>query len=140
MVKRIIVNRSAERGFRRRALSKYPLEHLEALWGKIVGESIHIYAFMPISHRSGKTWIYYDEEEYADQKSEAKDMDMVLLGSIHSHPDSDDCCFSPTDLRDCQDTQDAIMAICAIKKTKTGKPRSKIEYWPVPRPIKIKYL
>ncbi len=138
----IRVNRKAEQAFRRRAISKMPNECIEALYGKIKGNEIRIYAFMPIEHTATKNSIYYDDEIYDESEQDAADIGLQYFGSVHSHPECSDCRFSETDLMTIQETQDIVMGICSILSSeKEGKKRhkTKVEYWPAPRPFKVIY-
>ena len=145
----IHIDRKAEAGFRRRALKAYGppdapdgerKEYLETLWGAIRGEDLFVHAFMPIAHRGRPGVLHYEEDDLDDQEEQALEESMVLLGSIHSHPDCIDAIFSEGDTRDTQETQEAVVGICAIVKKEGEKKRScTIQYWPAPRPMKVVY-
>lgn len=135
----IVVSRKAEKAFRRRAIASMPNEHLESLWGKIRGDKIYIHVFMPINHKGRPTELTYEEEDLDSQEDEAPEHNLALIGTIHTHPHCLDAVFSETDMREVQETQDIVMAICSI--TQDGKSRKSCEivYWPAPRPMKVIY-
>lgn len=138
----IVVSRTAEKAFRRRALRAFPLEHMECLWGKIRGDKLHIHAFMPIKHKGKAAELTYEDHDLEDHEEEAIESGYSLLGSIHTHPHCLDSIFSEQDFRDVQDKTDIVVAICAItREINNGKTRRRCEivYWPAPRPMKVLY-
>jgi proteasome lid subunit RPN8/RPN11 len=148
MFERIHVDRTAERGFRRRAQHAYPVEYMETLWGRVRGGAIYVYVFMPIEH-TGEAWkkdrpaaLWYEDEDLDEQQEEAREHRLECLGTIHSHPDNLDSIFSEGDLREIQGTTDCLMGICAItRQVSKGRTRKvcQVEYWPSPRPMEVVY-
>lgn len=123
-------------------MAKMPCEYIEALWGKVVKDELHICAFMPIKHTAKPTEISYKEYDYSDHEDEAIEHRLEMIGSIHTHPQCLDEIFSETDLRGVQDEPDIIMGICSITQEMCkGKMRKSccIAYWPCPRPMKVIY-
>lgn len=147
MYPRIVVDRRVEQAFRRRAIAQYPNEMIEALWGKFVGDEIHIYAFMGVRARyASPVIVSYEEEDLDCHEDESREYGLELVGTIHTHPNHLDGIFSEGDLREVQESQDVVMGICTIvpenirRKSGTGTiRRTKITYWPAPRPIKVKH-
>lgn len=139
----IVVSRTAEQAFRRRALRAFPLEMMECLWGKIRGDVLHIHAFMPIKHKGKPAELTYEDHDLEDHEDEAVERaNLTFLGSVHTHPHCLDSIFSDQDFRDVQDKTDIVMAICAItREINKGKTRRRCEivYWPAPRPMKVLY-
>lgn len=135
----IHVDKKAEYGFRRRALKAMPYEYVEALWGYIQGDVVHICKFVPIKHRSGLTWLEYQNEEVEQQKIAAREVGLQVLGSIHTHPDRNETIFSEHDLRDIQENPEPIMAICAIEVRPGRRSVLRISYWPGVHPISVYY-
>ena len=142
-INRVVVDKSAERGFRRRALRKMPLEYIEALIGYVQDGVAHVCLFIPFEHTATSRYIYYDEDAYEDCNDEAKEHHLVHIGSVHSHPRCKDAMFSEEDLADSSgDTRDLIMGVCAIEvRHKAGKTRRRcrIAYWPGVPPLKVDY-
>lgn len=135
---KIVVDRKVEAAFRRRALAHLPSEYMEGIWGRIVGDAIYIHAFMPIAQRSKPDTVYYDAEDLDDQEDEAIAEQLEMIGTIHSHPDCLDAIFSEGDTRSVQESQEAIMGICAIIKNEGEKRRTcNIQYWPAPHPLRV---
>lgn len=88
---RIQVDRRVLKGFRQRALKKYPLEHLETIFGFVKSNVIHIVSFCPIDHDSKPDRCEYlvaDIEEQRDKEDFPEYRKLQLLGTIHSHPDA----------------------------------------------------
>lgn len=77
------ISRSVLNGFRRRALSAYPKEYIETIWGKRNASGIHIAAFRELEHEATNGSVDYDPEELKIGEREAG---LVCLGTIHSHP------------------------------------------------------
>ena len=74
--------------FRRRALRRYPKEYMETIWGQVKGGEGYIYAFHPIEHKSDNESIEYEPVEIEEQRDEEAPLEkMILLGTIHTHPD-----------------------------------------------------
>jgi proteasome lid subunit RPN8/RPN11 len=138
----IVVSRTAEQGFRRRAIARMPKEYMEVLYGRVRGSKLYIHAFMPIKHKGKPAELSYEDEDLEDHTDQAPDEKLESLGTAHSHPHCLDSAYSEQDLRDIQDKADIVMAICAItQEVKNGKTRRRCEivYWPAPRPMKIVY-
>ena len=82
------VDRRVLAGYRRRALKKYPLEYMESIFGRVVGQTINILAFYPIEHRGTPEECEY-EQSAVEESKDGTDCPpkMKWLGTIHSHPD-----------------------------------------------------
>jgi proteasome lid subunit RPN8/RPN11 len=88
-----VSRRSLDR-FRRRARKRYPVEYLEILLGHVTGTEIEIVKSVPIKHTCTLT---SDDEKTLDYKAgdlefiqlKAEKEGLVWIGSIHSHPDSE---------------------------------------------------
>ncbi len=144
---RIIVDTKEEARFRRRALTHYPLEHLEALWGKVRGDILYIHAFVKVDHKPGHITLKYDDIELDEHAEDAAEIGLEYLGTIHTHPNVDEARFGDIDLEQSQDSSDAVMGICGIQTTKKVKRGGKtvkkklkrkvlrIEYWPIVKPL-----
>jgi proteasome lid subunit RPN8/RPN11 len=138
-ITKVVVDRRAEALFRRRALRRYPLEYIESVWGRIIGTTAYIHAFMPLDHEATPDAINYDDADLWDQHDEAREEGLTVLGSIHTHPDRDDAIFSETDLREhVIDPHDRVMGICAIE-CKGKRRKLHIAYWPGVLPCPVIY-
>lgn len=133
------VDRSAEAGFRRRALKALPKEHLETLWGFVENGVAHICVFMPIEQKATPTEVSYSDQEIAAQRLEARAYQMEYLGTIHTHPGRDETIFSEGDLRELQRLPEMVMGICAIETKENKRRKCHIAYWPGIKPLKVEY-
>jgi proteasome lid subunit RPN8/RPN11 len=113
---------------------------METLWGKVKGDALHIHAFMPIKHKGFPARLRYEDYDLDDNEEEALEHKLELLGTIHTHPNCLDCIFSETDMREVQEAQDIVMAVCAITQDGKGRRSCQITYWPAPRPMITVYL
>jgi len=140
---RIVVDRGSERRFRRRAIRRLPHEYQENLWGRQRGNIIYVHAFVPITQTATPTAIYYDDDEMHESAEDAKEHRLVMLGSIHSHPDRHETLFSEGDLRQHLLDPDIIMGICAIEDVWKGdtlvRRRCHVAYWPGVLPMSLEY-
>jgi proteasome lid subunit RPN8/RPN11 len=137
---RIVVDRVEEQKFRRRALRRFPLEYIEALWGYIRGNTLYICAFVSMNHRASKRAIWYEDQELDEHEEDAAEAGYGLLGTIHTHPNCSDARFGDTDLEQSQDTQELVLGICAIQIITVGRKERKkclLAYWPVVRPMLV---
>jgi proteasome lid subunit RPN8/RPN11 len=144
---RIVVDPREERKFIRRALRAHPLEILEALWGEVRGEILYICAFVKVEHKATRKNLKYEEEELDEHEEDAEEAGWTFLGTIHSHPNSEDndVGFSDVDLSTMQDSQETVVGICTIQtskideKTKVKRPLKRrithIAYWPTVSPL-----
>ena len=62
---KIVVDKKEEAKFRRRSLYAFPLEHMEALWGEIRGDTLYICAFIPMDFTQSMKTLSYDDQEPA---------------------------------------------------------------------------
>ncbi len=152
---KVVVDYKEEGKFRQRALDACPKEHIEALWGYVRGDAAYICAFIKCDIDAKKTntrrVTCVDEDlEYDRHEDDARDAEVFdevdgkrikleFLGTIHSHPDCDDAVLSEHDIRVSLDSQESIVAVCAIKLPKEGKKQRKtiVQYWPALRPLAV---
>ena len=66
----------------------------------------------------------------------ARELGMVVVGDIHSHPD-DDIAMSPTDFKDHRKHNHCITGILSVNKNKT-----KLAFWEIdsPLPASVQYI
>lgn len=134
----IRVDRSAEAGFRRRALRALPNEWIETLWGFVENGVAYICVFMPVSQKGSPTEVTYSDSEIEAQKLEARSYKLEVLGSIHTHPDREETIFSEGDLRELQRLPELVMGICAIDISSKRR-KCRVAYWPGVKPMKVEY-
>jgi len=138
---KIVVDKKEEAKFRRRSLYAFPLEHMEALWGEIRGDTLYICAFIPMDFTQSMKTLSYDDQELDDHEDDAKEAGYSFLGTIHTHPNCKDTRFGDTDLEHSQDSQEMVMGICAIEVLNEGKKTKRkvcrIAYWPTVRPLQV---
>lgn len=128
---KVVVSKSELMKFRRRALKAYPNEKIELVWGKMVGRStFHVYLFDQIKHLRGKNWCQSDEVDHEISVQEAQAQGLVVLGTIHTHPNRDDCQPSEPDFDGALEAGEVISGICAVWECKkTGKMKTRIRFW-----------
>lgn len=158
---KVVVDNKEEGKFRQRALNACPIEHMEALWGYVRGDTAYVCAFIKMDLDKNKTntrrvtplgegpedsWELdaHDDDARDSQvwdEIEGRHIKLELLGTIHTHPDCDDAVPSEHDIRGLLKTQESIMAVCCIefknKGLKNQRRVTKIEYWPAMRPLKV---
>jgi proteasome lid subunit RPN8/RPN11 len=137
VIAKIVVDRRAEAGFRRRAIKALPNEHMETMWGTIDGTTAYVHVFMAIEHKGAPDSISYEERDLIQQAREARSLGYILLGTIHTHPDRDVAMFSEADAIDAFEREEIMFGICAIELKK--RRRLRICYWPGINPISIQY-
>lgn len=88
---RVQVDRRVLKGFRQRALKKYPLEYMETIFGSVKNNVIQIVFFSPIDHSATTNSCQYSLhaiEEQQDKEDLTEFRNLQMLGTIHSHPDA----------------------------------------------------
>jgi proteasome lid subunit RPN8/RPN11 len=151
---KVVVDGREEGRFRRRALRYAPKETISALWGYVRGDTVYICAFIKCDINKKETntrkVVCIDEDLELDRhEDDAKDTEIYdsvsgrrikleFLGTIHTHPDCDDAVLSEHDIRDSLNTQESILAVCAIQIPKDGSRRKTVvSYWPCLRPLAV---
>jgi proteasome lid subunit RPN8/RPN11 len=132
---KVIVAKPILSGFRRRALKRYPIEYIEAIWGKVKGNNIYIHVLLPVEHEATRNDLEVDatEIEYGE-----RDSGLIRLGSIHSHPDSRECSPSETDWIGLRDTPELVMGICQIVRREYRR-RTSIQFYGGNAPFEVEY-
>lgn len=114
-VREVVVDRKVYDRFKRRALSHYPREYAEQLWGTVEGGRANISVIEPTELTSqARDGVDFD----FDQQCGTKHSGQTLLGSIHTHtapyngtePSDSDICSSIHD-------KEIVWGICGIRKT-----------------------
>jgi proteasome lid subunit RPN8/RPN11 len=136
---RIVVDAHEEAKFIRRALRRYPLEYVEALWGHVRGDVLYVCVFMPLTHKA-TTCAIVDLEEFEneldDHEDQAPEHKQELLGTIHTHPDSLSV-PSQFDTESTFSTQEAVMGICSIDRKSSARTKTSVTYWPRYNPLEV---
>ena len=104
---------------------------METIWGRVKGGEAYIYAFHPIRHESDRESVRYEPAEIEEQRDEEAPLEkMVLLGTIHTHPDSS---IEPTqsDWETARVDGDMLIGICQIVMSK-GRKSSRIRFYSEP--------
>ncbi len=136
---KVNVSQDVLSSFRRRAFRRYPKEYMETIWGRVKGGEAYIYAFHPIRHEGDRESVRYEPAEIEEQRDEEAPLEkMVLLGTIHTHPDSS---IEPTqsDWETARIDGDMIIGICQIVMSK-GRKSSRIRFYsePIDELVEIK--
>jgi proteasome lid subunit RPN8/RPN11 len=135
---RVVVDMAEEKKFRRRALRRMPNEYLEAMFGYEKNGQYVICAFEEIEHESTPKGVSYDPSDLAHAEKRAAESGMVLLGTIHSHPNRTEGMFSEMDARDVFHSGEKIFGILAIDAS--GKRRKCVTcYWPGVHLLDVEY-
>lgn len=131
MIHRILVSKKLLDGYKKRAIASYPSELLETLWGRIEGDTAIIERVLPVVQVASHDAVSADDEDILAPAKKARGV--MLLGTIHSHPDSQDASPSEADWEDSYQNGEHVFAVCRITK-KADKFITKISLWEA-RPI-----
>ena len=116
------------RGYRRRALARYPREYMETLWGRMRDGEVDIYACYPIDHKGTRDNCQYVGSDIEAQRDEdAPEHGLTLLGTIHSHPDGSSG-PSEADFVTAAGDGDIVSGICQILRH-NGRRRSWVRFY-----------
>lgn len=128
---KVLVSKSELNKFRQRVIKSYPKERIELLWGKMIGlDTFHIYVFDQVIHEATRKRCKTDEDDHECSLDEAAHMGLVVLGTIHSHPDiHNDAAPSESDFDDALEQNEVISGICPVWKGKDGKMHTKVRFW-----------
>lgn len=122
MIHRILVSKKLLAGYKKRAIAAYPSELLETLWGRIEGDTAIIERVLPVNQRATNNEVTADD---ADIHAPAKDArGVMILGTIHSHPDSTDASPSEPDWEDSYKNGEHLFGVCRITNDK-----AKMAFW-----------
>jgi len=128
---KVNVSQDVLSSFRRRALRRYPKEYMETIWGQVKGGEGYIYAFHPIEHKSDNESIEYEPVEIEEQRDEEAPLEkMILLGTIHTHPDGS-IEPSQSDWETARVDGDMLIGICQIVMSK-GRKSSRVRFYSEP--------
>jgi len=142
----IQVSERLTKDFKKRAKASFPNETFAYLLGRIEGEGEKIvvdglYYPQNTEEFCGPNFVYVQDDWIKEAKKEAKNLGMIVLGDIHSHPykkhaKNTDTSPSEADWESMEYGQ--IMAICVIKQLKNGHLRARTRFWgPMPQ-VKVK--
>ena len=128
---KVIVAKSELDKFRRRALKSYPNERIELLWGKRCGRDCFvIHLFDQVKHKRGRRWCESDEDDHEISIQEAQDKGLIVLGTIHTHPNRDEANPSEADFDSAVEQFEVISGICCVwEDKKSGKLKSRVRWW-----------
>lgn len=113
-------------GYKKRAIASYPSELLETLWGRIEGDTAIIERVLPVEQVASHDAVSANDEDIMAPAKKARGV--MLLGTIHSHPDSQDASPSEADWEDSYRNGEHIFGVCRIAM-KGSKPISRISFW-----------
>lgn len=125
---KVVIDKRVLAGFRRRAWRKFPKEHMEALFGRIYKDTIHITLFYDFPHKSSVWHCSYDQDEIEALRVEAEHLGLKYLGGIHTHTGLKTCeHMSPIDHITSLSDGDPISGILYL--TRSGRSRSRINFY-----------
>lgn len=135
---KIVVDKRILRGFRRRALKAYPLEHMESVHGRILGKNLHVYSIHPFDEeKATKQEVEIKGKHVEQDEEDAFDAEMLVLGTLHSHPDELGAEPSEHDWNNL--SEDALLlGICAIRPNKTRR-STRIRFYLAQKPLPVKH-
>jgi proteasome lid subunit RPN8/RPN11 len=117
VITELVVDKRVLEQLKRHLLRYYPKEHIEALWGRVRGDSAHVYAIGELEkHKATSESVEYEPEPAEHLEGTG----YVMIGSVHSHPFTS---AEPSDidwhdfLRDEDEcAEDLVMGVCGIRK------------------------
>lgn len=126
--------------FRRRALKRYPKEIMETVFGRVVDDTVQIFAFYPIDHTaSTEACEYYpiDLEEQREKEDAPEYPHIKFLGTIHSHPDGGPD-PSDSDWETARTDGDIVSGIYQILPSRKGRKKCKVRFYSEPmQPLEL---
>ena len=128
---KVLVSKTEWSKFRQRVRRAYPKERIELIWGRKTGPStFHIHLFDHVKHKATTLSCTPDEKDVEVSEQEAKECGLVLLGTVHSHPERTEAAPSETDFDSAVEDFEIISGIAAVWKDKsTGRLRTRIRFW-----------
>jgi proteasome lid subunit RPN8/RPN11 len=122
VISEIVIDKKVLESLKRHLLQYYPKEHIEALWGRVKGDSARVYAIGELEkHRATSESVEYEPE--AEEHLEGTGY--VMLGSVHSHPftsaDPSDIDWHDFLREEDECAEEYVMGVCGIRKS--GKRR-----------------
>jgi proteasome lid subunit RPN8/RPN11 len=127
---KIFIDKDEVKKLKQRMLKAYPNERIELMWGKFKKpDEFHIFIFDSIPHKGKRRSVDHAPEELNISSDHASTMGLTLLGSIHSHPDCEDCSPSEFDYDSGIEEGEVISGIATINKGKNGRKSIKIRFW-----------
>lgn len=124
MIARVLISRSLLASFRRAALSAYPNEFMQTLWGTVRGDTVTVEALRDVAHTATPETV---GAEIHDQFA-AKEK-LQYLGTLHDHPEPTDATPSQADWDDAFNTGEIVFGVMAVWKGENEKFRTAVEFW-----------
>ena len=124
---RIVIAKDVVRGFRRRALRRYPKEYMETVWGFVRGDIVYICALYPLEHDGKRDACLYTFDDIDAQQEDAADFKLEVIGTIHTHPDGG-CAPSEDDWETSTRDGDVVSGICQILR-KNNRRRCRVRFY-----------
>jgi proteasome lid subunit RPN8/RPN11 len=129
------VNQQALQAFRRHACEVYPREYVEILAGTVSKKGeIRIERFYQIEQTLRPKYVLYTAEEIDQVRKKAKAWGLMMLGSIHSHPNADDH-PSEQDNQESYSQGELVFGILSVRAASSGRKHTTLAWWPVQNPI-----
>lgn len=127
---------------KRRMLKAYPKERLEVVWGKKINQyEYHIYVFDTIEQRATTKSVAYEPSDYLLSKECAEQAGLIVLGTIHSHPDCLDATPSECDYDNSLRMGEYISGIALININPITLRRNiRVKFWGPLSQVEPEYL
>ena len=135
------VNQSALRAFRRRACEAYPLEYVELLGGTVSANGdVRIEKFFLVEQKARPKFVIYEDEEIDRVRSECKRLGLLMVGSIHSHPNAPEH-PSEEDNWNSITENEFVFGILSIRTAKSGRKYTCLAWWPTQHSLeRVRYF
>lgn len=128
-----------------RGASRYPVEHIEAMFGSFKNSHAVISMFYPMEYAAAtRNACLFDEEDEPEEldllRQIAKEHGLQFLGTIHTHPGGNTCSHpSETDMDTFIEWGEIVSGTVNIYRWK-GQGHAKVHFCTPWEPVKLSFL